>query len=82
MPGITLMFLTRRASYAAYNPNLAPSNDGNTARTAAPAEESGAGLGLAIARGLVEAHAGRIEARNHGPACRFEILLPLATNLD
>jgi nitrogen-specific signal transduction histidine kinase len=34
--------------------------------------------GLAIARGLVEAHAGHIEARNHGPGCRFEILLPLA----
>ncbi|MGH3882942.1 MAG: sensor histidine kinase [Pseudonocardiaceae bacterium] len=51
---------------------------GNTARTPAPADESGAGLGLAIARGLVEAHAGHIEARNHGPGCRFEILLPLA----
>jgi signal transduction histidine kinase len=51
---------------------------GNTARTPAPADESGAGLGLAIARGLVEAHSGHIEARNHGPGCRFEILLPLA----
>jgi signal transduction histidine kinase len=38
----------------------------------------GAGLGLAIARGLVEAHEGRIEARNHGPGCRFEVHLPLA----
>ncbi len=51
---------------------------GNTARTPVPADESGAGLGLAIARGLVEAHSGRIQARNHGPGCRFEILLPLA----
>jgi signal transduction histidine kinase len=51
---------------------------GNTARTPAAADESGAGLGLAIARGLVEAHAGHIEARNHGNGCRFEILLPLA----
>ncbi len=51
---------------------------GTTARTPAPAEESGAGLGLAIARGLVEAHAGHIKASNHGPGCRFEILLPLA----
>ncbi len=50
----------------------------NTARTPAQAGEPGAGLGLAIARGLVEAHSGRIEARNHGPGCRFEILLPLA----
>ncbi|MGH3752416.1 MAG: sensor histidine kinase [Pseudonocardiaceae bacterium] len=54
---------------------------GNTARTPAP-DDSGAGLGLAIARGLVEAHSGRIEARNHGPGCRFEIQLPLATNPD
>ncbi|MBO0869489.1 MAG: HAMP domain-containing histidine kinase [Micromonosporaceae bacterium] len=38
---------------------------------------AGAGLGLAIARGLVEAHHGRITARNHGPGCRFEVHLPL-----
>jgi len=57
----------------------------NSARTPQPAnnqptndQPAGAGLGLAIARGLVEAHAGRIEARNHGPGCRFEIRLPLA----
>ncbi|MGI8614087.1 MAG: sensor histidine kinase [Nocardioidaceae bacterium] len=43
-----------------------------------PGEPVGAGLGLAIARGLVEAHAGRIEVANHGPGCRFEIRLPLA----
>ena len=41
-------------------------------------QPAGAGLGLAIARGLAEAHAGRIEARNHGPGCRFEVWLPLA----
>lgn len=34
------------------------------------------GLGLAIARGLVEAHNGRITATNHGPGCRFEVRLP------
>ncbi len=54
---------------------------GSKARTpaalAVPAP--GAGLGLAIARGLVEAHRGRIAARNHGPGCRFEVRLPLAT---
>ncbi|MCG8924115.1 sensor histidine kinase KdpD [Lentzea sp. CC55] len=38
---------------------------------------SGAGLGLSIARGLVEAHHGRIHAQNHGPGCRFEVRLPL-----
>ncbi|SFS89134.1 sensor histidine kinase [Saccharopolyspora flava] len=40
--------------------------------------EQGAGLGLAIARGLVQAHRGEIHARNHGPGCRFEVRLPLA----
>ena len=43
-----------------------------------PAADVGAGLGLAIARGLVEAHEGRIAASNHGPGCRFEVRLPLA----
>ncbi|MFE2754805.1 sensor histidine kinase [Actinosynnema sp. NPDC059335] len=38
----------------------------------------GGGLGLAIARGLVEAHHGTITARNHGPGCRFEVRLPLS----
>ncbi|SMD23664.1 sensor histidine kinase [Lentzea albidocapillata] len=38
---------------------------------------AGAGLGLSIARGLVEAHHGRIDVQNHGPGCRFEVRLPL-----
>jgi signal transduction histidine kinase len=37
----------------------------------------GAGLGLAIARGIVEAHAGEIGVTNAGSGCRFEIRLPL-----
>lgn len=37
-----------------------------------------AGLGLTIARGLVEAHGGRVHAVNHGPGCRFEVRLPAA----
>ncbi|NMH98330.1 sensor histidine kinase [Pseudonocardia acidicola] len=48
---------------------------GSAART--PDEKSGAGLGLAIARALMEAQQGRIEVSNHGPGCRFEIVLPL-----
>lgn len=40
-------------------------------------EPAGAGIGLAIARGLVQAHNGTISARNHGPGCRFEVRLPL-----
>lgn len=53
---------------------------GTAARTPAsdPDLPAGGGLGLAIARGLVEAHRGRIEACNHGPGCRFEVRLPLA----
>jgi signal transduction histidine kinase len=42
-------------------------------------EPAGAGLGLAITRGLVEAHQGRIDACNHGAGCRFEVRLPLVT---
>lgn len=49
---------------------------GEAART--PALDSGAGLGLAIARGIVEAHAGDIQVRNVGEGCRFEVRLPLA----
>jgi signal transduction histidine kinase len=49
---------------------------GESARTPGPAE--GAGLGLSIARGIVEAHAGQIAVRNAGPGCQFRIRLPLA----
>jgi signal transduction histidine kinase len=48
---------------------------GETARTPGPTE--GAGLGLSIARGIVEAHAGQIAVRNVGPGCQFMIRLPL-----
>ena len=37
-----------------------------------------AGLGLAIAKGLVEAHHGSIAAANSGGGCRFTVSLPLA----
>ncbi|MEU9861954.1 HAMP domain-containing sensor histidine kinase [Streptomyces sp. NPDC047971] len=45
---------------------------GNPART----PPSGAGLGLAIVRGIVEAHAGRADVRNVSGGCRFELTLP------
>jgi signal transduction histidine kinase len=48
---------------------------GSAART--PTDDGGAGLGLAIARGIVIAHHGRIGAENVGPGCRFTIALPL-----
>ncbi|MFF3942437.1 sensor histidine kinase [Streptomyces phaeofaciens] len=39
---------------------------------------AGAGLGLAIVRGIVEAHQGRATVRNIPGGCRFEVLLPTA----
>jgi signal transduction histidine kinase len=41
-----------------------------------PAPDSGAGLGLAIVRGVVEAHRGSVRVVNTGGGCRFEIRLP------
>ncbi|GAA2253154.1 MULTISPECIES: sensor histidine kinase [Kitasatospora] len=40
--------------------------------------DSGAGLGLAIVRGIVEAHAGRASVHNVSGGCCFEITLPSA----
>jgi signal transduction histidine kinase len=48
---------------------------GESARTPGPQE--GAGLGLSIARGIVEAHSGQIAVRNIGPGCQFVIRLPV-----
>lgn len=44
---------------------------------AARRRDGGGGLGLAIARGLLEAHQGRISVANDGPGCRFTVSLPL-----
>ncbi|GII04790.1 sensor histidine kinase [Planobispora takensis] len=51
---------------------------GETARSPL-GDGAGAGLGLAIARGIVEAHEGDIGVVNSGPGCRFEIRLPLSS---
>lgn len=40
------------------------------------AEDGGAGLGLAIARGVVQSHAGMIGVRNVGDGCCFDVELP------
>ncbi|WP_086784457.1 sensor histidine kinase [Streptomyces caniscabiei] len=41
---------------------------------------AGAGLGLAIVRGIVEAHQGRTTVRNIPGGCRFEVVLPAAAS--
>lgn len=48
---------------------------GTRART--PAAGVGAGLGLAVARGIARAHGGDVTVTNTGPGCRFELTLPL-----
>jgi signal transduction histidine kinase len=47
---------------------------GNKART--PAADGGAGLGLAIVRGIIDAHHGQVSVVNTGVGCRFEVRLP------
>jgi len=52
---------------------------GDAARTpGAAGAPSGAGLGLAIARGLVGAHHGDIAVANEHGGCRFTVRLPRA----
>jgi signal transduction histidine kinase len=46
--------------------------------TAARTPPAGAGLGLAIVRGIVEAHHGHAAVRNVPGGCRFEVRLPAA----
>ena len=40
-------------------------------------DDGGAGLGLAIARAVVESHGGEISVRNVAGGCRFEVALPV-----
>lgn len=59
---------------------------GETARTPTRSEtartptrsEAGAGLGLAITRGIVEAHSGTVDVLNSAQGCTFRVLLPVA----
>lgn len=52
---------------------------GESARTPQPQEDTfGGGLGLAIVRGLVEAHGGRVHVDNTAVGCRFEVRLPVS----
>ena len=47
---------------------------GTQART--PDANGGAGLGLAIVRGVIDAHGGQVRVVNAGRGCRFEVRLP------
>lgn len=47
---------------------------GTAART--PTAVDGSGIGLAIVRGVVDAHHGEVHVRNEGRGCRFELRLP------
>lgn len=49
---------------------------GSEARTHAADTLQGAGMGLAIVRGIVEAHHGSVAVDNVGAGCRFRVLLP------
>ena len=51
---------------------------GEAARTPESNGDGGGGLGLAIVRGLVEAHRGRVAVSNVGGGCRFLVHLPAA----
>ncbi|GAB3589167.1 HAMP domain-containing sensor histidine kinase [Angustibacter peucedani] len=47
---------------------------GASARSTGP--DGGGGLGLSVARGIVEAHGGTVQVENHGLGCRFDVVLP------
>jgi signal transduction histidine kinase len=49
---------------------------GESARTPHATNPAGAGLGLAITRGIVEAHSGTVDVENTADGCRFRIRLP------
>ena len=52
---------------------------GEQARTPHADDTAGAGLGLAITRGIIEAHDGTVDVENTADGCRFRILLPIAS---
>ncbi len=51
---------------------------GEPARSPGPIGSGGAGLGLAITRGIVEAHGGTVDVANVGEGCSFTVSLPVA----
>jgi signal transduction histidine kinase len=47
-----------------------------------PDADGGAGLGLTIVRGIVEAHSGQVRVVNAGEGCSFEVRLPVSAPDD
>jgi signal transduction histidine kinase len=47
-----------------------------------PDADGGAGLGLTIVRGIVEAHSGQVRVVNAGEGCSFEVRLPASAQDD
>jgi signal transduction histidine kinase len=52
---------------------------GEPARSPSAQNPAGAGLGLAITRGIVEAHGGTVDVSNIDGGCRFTLRIPVAT---
>jgi signal transduction histidine kinase len=52
---------------------------GEAARTPHTRDYTGAGLGLAITRGIVEAHDGTVDVENAPGGCRFRMRLPVTS---
>ncbi len=50
---------------------------GDQART--PDPDGGAGLGLAIVEGIINAHGGAVDVQNVSGGCRFELLIPASS---
>lgn len=50
---------------------------GDLART--PDPYGGAGLGLAIVQGIIEAHSGEVRVQNVSGGCQFEVLIPASS---
>jgi signal transduction histidine kinase len=50
---------------------------GTSARTPGETESPGLGLGLAIVRGVAEAHGGHVTVTNTDHGCRFQLRLPI-----
>ena len=53
---------------------------GEPSRTPQGVHPAGAGLGLAIARGILEAHSGAISVHNTARGCRFTLVLPITAH--